>query len=80
MTELQTLKTLPNQKPPYASDIYGLDTAIMYQGEDGYMWSNGGPEGCGSRQGPHVTDEQKQQFKQLVDRIVGVASVNAKVV
>jgi len=55
--------------PPNSADVYGLDTAILWQ-SDNLQWMNSGPEGCGGGfGGEEVTKEQKAQFKRAVDII-----------
>lgn len=77
-SQLLVLKQLPNQQPPFGEDIFGLDTSIMYQDDDGFTWANGGPEGCSrSSGGPQVSPQQKEQFRSLVNAIIAIAGQTA---
>lgn len=62
------LKEIPTEQPPGSEDIYGLDTSIAWQSDDGFEWYNGGPQGCGGGESfVKPTADQKAKFKRAVE-------------
>ncbi|CAG8685692.1 8693_t:CDS:2 [Ambispora leptoticha] len=74
VTDLRTtLKELPTEFPIGGQDIYGFDTSIHIQTEDGFEWRNGGPEGCTEHESKiKPTEAQKAIFQELISKISGV--------
>ncbi|KAG9287431.1 hypothetical protein G9A89_023803 [Geosiphon pyriformis] len=68
-----TLSFLPTEFPHGGEDIYGYDTSIHIQTEDGFEWRNGGPEGCTQHESTtRATEAHKALFKELISKIIGV--------
>ncbi|CAG8627612.1 9551_t:CDS:2 [Ambispora gerdemannii] len=74
VTDLRsTLRVLPTESPAGGEDIYGFDTSIHIQTDDGFEWRNGGPEGCTHHESKtKPTEEQKAIFQELISKISGV--------
>ncbi|KAG4429316.1 hypothetical protein IFR05_015200 [Cadophora sp. M221] len=69
------LKELPTEQPVGSEDIYGLDTGINWSDGDGWTWSNGGPEGCGSEFSEvQVGKGQKEEFGEVVKLILNIVN------
>ncbi|KAH7336436.1 hypothetical protein BKA65DRAFT_506440 [Rhexocercosporidium sp. MPI-PUGE-AT-0058] len=68
------LKELPTEEPVGSEDIYGLDTGVSWSSGDGWKWSNGGPEGCGSEMSDvQVGKEEKVKFGEVVRLVIEIA-------
>lgn len=73
------LHEIPARAPSGADDdIYGLDTGIAWNSNDGFEWSNSAPEGCVQSFPPvRAPEDQKSKFKQavgIVEELVGKAT------